>query len=677
MQQFEPFKIVHVEGRNNLCADSLSRLHLYNLMQPKTDNLSDEEARMADEGEGGDDAELMNCTYSEMVNAVNACHVHHASCNHAAFAASYGAGCAPNFVHKCNLIRGEEDGGWGRDGTKPVPFALTVAPRDPDERKLEELLRDSELLGEVIGKEHQDGGLLAKAREREVAAPDAHPSEASETSTPKKRAVDSQTCDADLRDARKRAAGAFPNRRLIEAAHDGTHPGVATTWARVQRACGMAPGERGAVSREEVRRFVEACPICQKLKPARARLERAAGTIRQRPFTQYAFDVIVLPEADVHGHRYILTVVDSFSGACELFPLKHSSADEVVQHLVDVMSRWTRPNSVRCDNAKSFASALMRKLMEAAAVQRHFVAPFAHQSNGQVENLNRRVEHVLRVMILNDKLGRASKNNWSILLPMVRGIVNSKLVHRHGCTANDLLYGATGQRLGIFEDEPWMQGCEPSIACSDVNDGAAAERAAVTVQQWREQHETLLASCERAQDDLLQRHVELQGPEAAEIDSLQPGDAVLVSVEERGAHKLSARWRGPYLVVTAPEGQRVLLQHLASKKVGEFQLSMLKRCNLDLMADVNDWLPLAAQDNFEYVVEAVLSHRPATRSTGSRKKRPKSDFSFLVRWADLPEGDENPSWEPWTNQSLRESAPYAAYLAEPSVAAALGQDFLE
>jgi IS30 family transposase len=86
--------------------------------------------------------------------------------------------------------------------------------------------------------------------------------------------------------------------------------------------------------------------------------------------------------------------------------LKHFSADEVVQHLIDVMSRWTRPHSVRCDNAKSFASALLRKLCETAKVQQHFVAPFAHQSNGQVENLNRRLEHVLRVMILDAKLGQ-------------------------------------------------------------------------------------------------------------------------------------------------------------------------------------------------------------------------------------------------------------------------------
>ena len=659
MQQYEPFKIVHVEGRANVCADALSRLHLYNLMEPKTDNLNDEEARMAAEGEGGDDAELMNCTFSELVNAVNMRHTHYARCNHVAFAADYGDKLAV-----CNLASGKR-GEEGRDGVNHTP--ISIVPRDPDEKKLQELLQDSEPLADV--------------QEKGVAAASAHPvdsSKAPELVQPeaKRRAVESQTSDADLRDSRKLAAGGFPNRRLIERAHDGSHPGVATTWARVQRVCGTLPGKLGSGSRDEVRRYVEACPICQKLKPARARLERSAGVIRQRPFTQYAFDVIVLPEADVHGYRYILSVVDSFSGAAELFPLRHSSADEVVQCLVDVMSRWTRPHSVRCDNAKSFASALMRKLLEAAKVGQHFCAPFAHQSNGQVENLNRRVEHVLRVMILDAKLGQPDKNNWSVLLPMVRGIINSKLVHRHGCTANDLLYGATARREGIFEDEPWRQGCEPSVVPVGSADKAAAERASLTVQQWREQHETLMESCERAQDELLQPLADLQTPEASEVDSLQPGDAVLVSVEERGAHKLGARWRGPYLVVDAPEGQKVLLQHLSSRTVGAFQLDMCKRCNMELVANVDDWLPLAAQDNFEYVVDEVVAHRPATRSAAGRKRRPKSDFEFLVRWADLPEGDQNPTWEPWTNQSLRESAPYAAYLSRPEVRDALGADFL-
>jgi hypothetical protein len=62
--------------------------------------------------------------------------------------------------------------------------------------------------------------------------------------------------------------------------------------------------------------------------------------------------------------------------------------------------------------------------------------------------------------------------------------------------------------------------------------------------------------CVCVQDDLLQRLVELQGPEAADLDSLQPGDAVLVSVEERSSHKLGARWRGPYLVLESLKVQR-------------------------------------------------------------------------------------------------------------------------
>ena len=97
---------------------------------------------------------------------------------------------------------------------------------------------------------------------------------------------------------------------------------------------------------------------------------------------------------------------------------------------------------------------------------------------------------------------------------------------------------------------------------------------------------------------------------------------------------------------------------------------------MGLMSNVDDWLPLAAQDNFEYVVNEVVAHRPDTRASSGRRRRPKSEFEFLVRWADLPEGDQNPTWEPWANQSLRESAPYAAYLARPEVREKLGADFL-
>lgn len=658
MQQFAPFRIVHVEGRNNECADSLSRLHLHNLMEPKHDCLSDEEARLAEEGEGDRDEALMNCTtFRELVDSVNYHHHFHARCNHHSFA-------------RCDLIKGKGDRVSGEGAlciapVSPLSIVPIAAPRDPDEKLLWSLLKDSEPLADVE--------LAQKSAPPNTASMSPNCEKLSDVPAAKTHSViECQTSEADLRESRKRFAGQFPNKRIIDRAHSHSHPGTATTWARVQRICGVAPGSRGAVSREEVRRFVEACPVCQKLRPARERLERAAGSIRQRPFTQYSFDVIVLPEADLHGYRYILTVVDSFSGATELYPLKRSSAEEVSQCLVDVMCRWTRPHSVRCDNAKSFASAMMSKLLAAARVKPHFVAPYSHQSNGQVENANRRVEHILRQMILDAKLGEPSRNNWSVLLPMCRSILNSKVVHRHGCTANELLYGATSERSSIFEDEPWREDAPPSVVPSHSDAASAAE---VTIAQWRAQHETLLARCESAQDELVQKLAEMQGPEAAELSSLVPGDAVLVSAEERPVHKLGARWLGPYLVVAEPEGQRVLLQHLSSKKVSEFALNMLKRCDLSLISDVNDWLPLAAADHFEYLVQSVEQHRPARRRLPSGKLRPKSDFDFLVRWEGLPDGDDNPSWEPWSNTSLRSCDAYLEYLQRSEVKDALGADF--
>ena len=650
MQQFQPFKIIHVEGKNNEVADGLSRLHLYNLMLPKQDNLTDEESRMAEEGEGGDDSALMNSTFCEMVNSVNEAYYSSACKHHKQF-------------HKCNAMPPGERyrNRGGVDGIAPI-----FMPRDPDEKLLEKLLAESEPLADVELRCVPD----AVAHSGTVAAEiSTDPPSDARTAT----SVECQTNDVDLRDSRKKMAGCFPNRRMIERAHDYSHSSVSTTWARVQRICGIAPGARGAISREEVRRYVEACPVCQKLKPARERLERAAGSIRQRPFSQYSFDVVVLPEPDANGFRYILTVVDNFSGAVELFPLSRASAEAVSACLVDVMCRWTRPHSVRCDNAKSFASYMMKKLLAAAKVVPHFVAPYSHQSNGQVENANRRVEHVLRQMILDPKLGPHSRNNWSVLIPMVRGIINSKLVHRHGCTANELLYGATSERSSIFEDEPWREDAAPSVVPPQDSEAVAAAEA--TIAQWRAQHEILLARCEATQDDLIQRLSDLQGPEAADLGSLIPGDTVLVSSDERPVHKLSPRWLGPYLVVTEPVGQRVLLQHLSSKKMGEFALNMCKRCDMSLVSDTNEWLSLAAADHFEYLVEAVEQHRPAQRRLANGRLRPKSDFEFLVRWEGLPVDDENPSWEPWSNASLRSTDAFAAYLSKPEVSAALGADF--
>ena len=650
LQQFEPLKIVHVAGKENGVADALSRLHLFNLAMTVTPNVEDEEQQLAEAGEGGDVGGLMNCTWAQAMSEIN----------------SNFARVNDTHMHPTRNRRRDEE-----ERNTPLSVART-----PDEHALEaRLVGAIELTAEksVIEAESRADDAVSKRRLTAEAARES----AEAASGQQVRAA--QWSEADHRDARLLAKCKFPNKRMIGLAHDETHPSFATTWARVQRAHGFPPGDSGAKLKAEVKAYCDTCLVCAKLKPAREKLEARAGSIRQRPFTQYAFDLIVLSEPDSRGFKYIFAIIDTFSGAVELFPLRKAAVIDIAECLHDVLQRWTRPRSVRCDNAKSFAAAAVKEMLKMARIQQHFVAPYSHVSNGQIENANRRIEYLLRAMILDQRLGPNSKLNWSLLVPAVRGVINARAVGRHGCTPNDLLYGATTQRdVSIFEDEPWMAGYAVG---ADVDAGNAShEDAQLSVQEWRRQHQCLIDKCEAKQDELLQQLADLNGG-SDDVGHLELGDTVLLSVKGRRHNKLAAPWAGPYLILDRPEQDEgtnvVLVQHLATKAVSRVHVRDLKRCSLDHYDQVDDALPVAALDNFEYCVERILQHRPAgKRKAGKARARAKKDYEFEVLWADLPlEDGENPSWEPWQNSSLRSCEAYRAYCSLPEVVEELGADF--
>ncbi len=93
---------------------------------------------------------------------------------------------------------------------------------------------------------------------------------------------------------------------------------------------------------------------------------------------------------------------------------------------------------------------------------------------------------------------------------------------------------------------------------------------------------------------------------------------------------------------------------------------------MDLFETLDAAISYAAMDNFEYEIEAVLDHEPR----GERKRRRKDTYSFQVLWRGIERSEDNPSWEPWSNESLRASEPFRAYCMRSDVRAELGKDFL-
>ena len=71
-------------------------------------------------------------------------------------------------------------------------------------------------------------------------------------------------------------------------------------------------------------------------------------------------------------------------------------------------------------------------------------------------------------------------------------------------------------------------------------------------------------------------------------------------------------------------------------------------------------------------IEAILDHRPR----GERKRKRRDTYEFQVLWRGLERSEDNPSWEPYANESLRASEPLTAYCKRSDVQAELGKDFL-
>ena len=677
LESMRPFTLKHVSGtdRMQVPADCLSRLHVANLFLERTEEEQDPEIiKMMERGEGEDDEQMFNdaafrsdaATQTEFLKMLysSSCNTTHASSlQESALSSTYGKGF--------NLA---ERMGWTPENHfDPVTLATTRGRSGIGYHvkhspiscisncifHLDNIMSATEIdTWTADGEENPEMDHLEHD-------PLTHHAFAATAIT-----KSSQTTPQDFKDAAYEQSGGFPLQELLKKAHDDTHPGFQCTWRRIIRALGPQPGAAGAKVKAEVRRYCDACPVCQKLQPARAKLLMNIGSIRQRPFSSYAFDIVVLSEPDFNDCRYILVCVDSFSRAVELFGLKQANASSVVECLNDVLCRWGRGHELRCDNAKAFTSAVVKALLLRAKIKQHLTAPYSHQSNGQVENCNRRVMDILRAMVLDDRLGINSQTRWSLLLPEVRRVLMTRMIIQHGCTPNDLAYMHCPETEdSIFADEPWM----PAAAVQPEHP--------TWLEELAKQHEVLISICEERQDEIIQKLAaenERQS-EKSKLRRLQIHDFALLKMEERPKTKTQARWAGPYLVIGFPDNDesnlKVILQHIATKKVGEFHLNMLKHCDMSLLAKVEDAIPYAAKDNFEYEIEQVLDHLPAGSRRTDTGLRNKKDYEFRCLWKDIPLGPDNPSWEPWTNESMRSCEAYQEYVQQSHIIAELGAKF--
>jgi transposase InsO family protein len=113
-----------------------------------------------------------------------------------------------------------------------------------------------------------------------------------------------------------------------------------------------------------------------------------------------------------YGYRYLLVLIDTFSGWVEAFPTKRETAQVVAKVLLEeIIPRYSIPETLGSDNGPAFISNVLQGLARAVGTNWKLHCEYNPQSSGQVERMNRTLKETL------SKLAIETGGDWVALLP--------------------------------------------------------------------------------------------------------------------------------------------------------------------------------------------------------------------------------------------------------------------
>eukprot|EP00736_Rhodelphis_marinus_P000720 Rmarinus@m.14725 len=409
---------------------------------------------------------------------------------------------------------------------------------------------------------------------------------------------------------------------------------------------------------EDVADYVGKCVYCKAGKPEAGKQKGLLQplSIPRGPWESISMDFITgLPES--RGKTGILTVVDRFSKTAYFVPI---NGEETTRDVAEILFRSVVayrgfPKDIVSDRDPKFTSELWEGLMAKAGTKLRRSTAHHPQTDGQTERMNRTIEEMLRVTLLEN-----AGMEWVDILPHLQLAYNSA---RQASTGMTPLQAETGHEPGMPLNITLQAGeAEREYTIPEMLQGIEAED--FVVRQQRVQH-AVKRNIERAQE-AQRRYVNSK----RRHEEFKVGDWVMVSAKHvnlrgKGKAKLQEKFYGPckIIAVISPLAYKIELPATMRYRHDVFPLSLLKRVNKDTgereddagygsdvqfappehrprgrrstgKAEVTSGNNVAGDDEAEvyYNIEAIQ----ARRSRGDKRE-------YLVKWEGY--SDEQCTWE--------------------------------
>ncbi|RWS01780.1 uncharacterized protein B4U79_00437, partial [Dinothrombium tinctorium] len=174
---------------------------------------------------------------------------------------------------------------------------------------------------------------------------------------------------------------------------------------------------------QTVRRYVQGCEECQKLKSPRAPIQGYLEPTKPvSPWNRLSIDILgELPQTD-RGNRWIIVAQDSFTKWCEIKAVSNIKASTVADFILyNVILRHGTPLHLLSDRGPQFMSNLIQELCKLMVIKKISTAPYKPSTNGQVERLNQTLVNCLAKFTIKNH------SEWDNLLPFIQWSLNTAI----------------------------------------------------------------------------------------------------------------------------------------------------------------------------------------------------------------------------------------------------------
>lgn len=182
---------------------------------------------------------------------------------------------------------------------------------------------------------------------------------------------------------------------------------------------------------KDVTKSINSCTFCQERKPDHTKKASFLKLNSIAPFDVVSLDVTGPFRMTNQGFRYILGIIDNFSGFPALVPLKSIDANSVLNALVN---SWTTlfgfPRTIHSDNAAIFHSQQFENFCSKFNIKQTFSAPYHPQSNGKIERLFKTIKPLLML----------EQPDWSDRLQHVAMAIRFSKSASLGRSPNDFIF---------------------------------------------------------------------------------------------------------------------------------------------------------------------------------------------------------------------------------------------